>query len=107
MHALLDLPQSAVNTVIVKWKRLGATTAQLQSGRPHKLKEWDRQGLKRVLRTNHLSLVATLTIEFQTAPGSNVITTVHLELHERDFFGRAAAHKPEITTRNAKCWLDC
>jgi hypothetical protein len=30
--ALLELPQSHVSAVIVKWKRLGATTAQLLSG---------------------------------------------------------------------------
>jgi hypothetical protein len=35
-----------VIAVIVKWKCLGATTAQPWSSRPHKLTEWDRQVLK-------------------------------------------------------------
>jgi hypothetical protein len=59
--------------------------------------------LKHVARNNHLSLDATLTIEFQTASRSNVSTRpVHWELHEMGFHGRAAAHKPKITMRNAK-----
>uniref|UniRef100_A0A4W5JJR8 Protein phosphatase 1 regulatory subunit 16A n=1 Tax=Hucho hucho TaxID=62062 RepID=A0A4W5JJR8_9TELE len=41
MSALLELPQSTVSVVIVKWKHLEATTAQLRSGRPHKLTERD------------------------------------------------------------------
>jgi hypothetical protein len=48
--------------------------------------------LKHVAHTNGLSSVATLTTEFQTASGSNVSSrTVHLELHDMGFHGRAAA----------------
>jgi hypothetical protein len=80
--------------------------AQPQSGSPHKLTERDRRVLKCIARKNNLSSFATLTTEFQTAPGSNVSTiTVHLELHEMDFHGRAAAHKPKITMPNPKRWL--
>jgi hypothetical protein len=51
--------------------------------------------------------VATLTAEFQTASGSNVSTrTVRRELHEIDVHGRASAHKPNITMRNAKRRLE-
>ena len=58
VSALLELPRSTVSAVIVKWKRLGATTAQ------------------------------PLTTEFQTASGSNVITiTISRELHEMSFHG--------------------
>ena len=45
ISALLELPQSTVSVVIVKWKRLGATTAQPRSCRPHKLTERDRRVL--------------------------------------------------------------
>ena len=91
----------------MKWKRLGATTAQPQSGRPHKLTEREHRMLKCVVWKNHLLLVATLATEFQTASGSNISTsTVHRELHEMGFHGRAAAHKPKITMRNAKCRLE-
>ena len=62
--------------------------------------------LKRVAQKNRLSSVATLTTDFQTDSGSNVSTsTVRRELHEMSFHGRAAAHKPKITMRNAKHWL--
>uniref|UniRef100_A0AAZ3RZJ4 Transposase Tc1-like domain-containing protein n=1 Tax=Oncorhynchus tshawytscha TaxID=74940 RepID=A0AAZ3RZJ4_ONCTS len=63
--------------------------------------------LKRVVLKNRLSLVATLTTEFQTASGSNISTiTVGRELHEMVFYGRAAVHKPKITMRNAKWRLE-
>ena len=43
ISALLELPQSTVSAVIVKWKRLGAITAYLRSGRPQKLTERDHR----------------------------------------------------------------
>uniref|UniRef100_A0A673XUI6 Transposase Tc1-like domain-containing protein n=1 Tax=Salmo trutta TaxID=8032 RepID=A0A673XUI6_SALTR len=106
-HSEGPLPQSTISAVIVKWKHLGATTAQLRSGRPQKLTERDRQVLKRIVRKNHLSSVATQTTEFQTASGSNVSTIiVSRELHKMGFHGRAATHKPKITMRNAKRRLE-
>ena len=42
----VELPLSMVRAVIVKWTCLGATTAQPQSGRPHKLTERGRRVLK-------------------------------------------------------------
>ena len=107
ISSLLELPRSIVSAVIVKWKCLGATTAQSRSGRPHKLTEWDQRVLKRVVWRNNLSSVTSLTTEFQTLSRSNVSTsTVHWELHLMGFHGRAATHKPQITMRNAKHWLE-
>ena len=72
--------RSTVSAVIVKWKRLGATTAQPRSGRPHKRTERDRRVLKRI----------ALTAEFQTASGSNISTiTVLRELHEMGLHSQA------------------
>uniref|UniRef100_A0AAZ3SPI0 Transposase Tc1-like domain-containing protein n=1 Tax=Oncorhynchus tshawytscha TaxID=74940 RepID=A0AAZ3SPI0_ONCTS len=107
VSALLELPWSTINPVIVKWKRLRETTAQSLSGRPHKLTEWDHQVLKSIARINCLSSVATLTTKFQTASGSNVSTiTVIWELHEMGLHGQAAAHKPKIIMCNAKRRLE-
>ena len=107
ISALLELPRSTVIAVIVKWKRLGATTAQPRSGRPYKLAERDWRMLKREAWKNRLLSVVTLTTEFQTPSRSNVSTnTVRRELHEMGFHGRAAAHKPKITMRNAKRRLE-
>jgi transposase len=39
ISSLQELLWSTVSAVIVKWKHLGATTAQPQSGRPQKLTE--------------------------------------------------------------------
>ena len=81
--------------------------AQPQSGRSHKLTEWDGLVLKRAVRKKCLSSVVTLTTAFQTASSSNVSTiTVRWELHEMGFHGTAATHKPKITMRNAKHWLE-
>ena len=91
----------------VKWKRLGATTAKLRSGKPNKLTEWDRRVLKRVSSKNRLSSAATLTTEFQTASGSNLSKiTVCRDLNKMGVHGRAAAQKPKIIMHNAKCWLE-
>ena len=107
ISALLEMPQSTVSAVIVKWKRLGATATQPRSGRPHKLTDRDLRVLKRGAWKNHLLLVATLTTEFQTASGSNISTsTIRRELHEMGFLGRAATHKPKITMCNAKHRLE-
>ncbi|XP_076324347.1 uncharacterized protein LOC143232607 [Tachypleus tridentatus] len=108
ISALLELHRSTISAVIVKWNRLEITTAQPQSGRPHKLSERDRRVLKRVARKNRLPTIATLTTEFQTASGNNVSIRIILqELHEMGFHGRATAHKPKITMRNAKRQLEC
>jgi transposase len=99
ISALLELPQSTVSAVFVKWKRLGATTAQLRSGRPHKLTEWDRRELKRVAivypRLQH-SLRVPSCLEATSAS----TRTVRQELPENGFHGRAASHKPKITISN-------
>jgi hypothetical protein len=58
-------------------------------------------------RKNHLSSVATLPTDFQTASWSNISTiTVHQGYQEIGFHGRAAAYKPKITMRNAKIRLE-
>jgi hypothetical protein len=54
VHHISDLPElpwSTLSAVIVKWKHLGATLAQPQSGRPHMLTEQYRRVLKRIAYT--------------------------------------------------------
>uniref|UniRef100_A0A0E9XCZ0 Transposase Tc1-like domain-containing protein n=1 Tax=Anguilla anguilla TaxID=7936 RepID=A0A0E9XCZ0_ANGAN len=83
-----------------------SNSSSATSGWPHKL----RTGLPSaevLARKNCLSSVATLITEFQTASGCNVSTrSSHRELHEMGFHGRATTHKPKITMRNAKRWLE-
>ncbi|GAA6228066.1 aminoacyl tRNA synthase complex-interacting multifunctional protein 1-like, partial [Lates japonicus] len=97
ISALLNLPRSTVSSVILKWKRGGITTALPRSGRPHKLKEEDRQVLERVALEKCLPSVAALTTEFQTASGASVSSrTVRRELHEMGFRGRVSTYnKPK------------
>lgn len=102
--ALLNLPASTVSSVILKWKRGGITTALPRSGRPHKLKEEDRQVLERVAMEKCLPSIEALTAEFQTASGANVSsTTIRRELHEMGFRGRVSSYsKPKGGQKVAK-----
>ncbi|XP_034398575.1 aminoacyl tRNA synthase complex-interacting multifunctional protein 1-like isoform X1 [Cyclopterus lumpus] len=93
ISALLKLPRSTVSAVILKWKRGGITTALPRSGRPHKLKEEDRQVLEKVALENRSPSVEALTAEFQTASGASVSPrTVRRELHEMGFRGRVSTY---------------
>ncbi|XP_070683688.1 aminoacyl tRNA synthase complex-interacting multifunctional protein 1-like isoform X2 [Pempheris klunzingeri] len=93
ISALLNLPRSTVSAVILKWKRGGITTPLPRSGRPHKLKEEDRQVLEKVALENCLPSVEALTAEFQTASGATVSSrTVRRELHEMGFRGRVSTY---------------
>ncbi|XP_029290498.1 aminoacyl tRNA synthase complex-interacting multifunctional protein 1-like [Cottoperca gobio] len=97
ISALLNLPRSTVSAVILKWKRGGITTALPRSGRPHKLKEEDRQVLEKVALENCSPSVEALTAEFQSASGAKVSArTVRRELHEMGFRGRVSTYnKPK------------
>ncbi|XP_045904412.1 aminoacyl tRNA synthase complex-interacting multifunctional protein 1-like [Micropterus dolomieu] len=96
ISALLNLPRSTVSAVILRWKRGGITTALPRSGRPHKLKEEDRQVLEKVALENCLPTVEALTTEFQSASGANVsCRTVRRELNEMGFRGRVSSYKKQ------------
>ena len=70
-------------------------------------RHWTLEQWKRVAWKNRLLSIVSLTPEFQTDSGSNVSTsTVHRELHEMGFHGRAAPHKPMITMHNSKRQLE-
>ncbi|CAI9585403.1 unnamed protein product [Staurois parvus] len=43
---LLNIPWSPVSGIITKWKQLGTTATQPQSGRPCKMTEWGQRMLK-------------------------------------------------------------
>ncbi|KAM3623415.1 uncharacterized protein V6R79_010808 [Siganus canaliculatus] len=93
ISALLNLPRSTVSAVILKWKRGGITTTLPRSGRPHKLREEDRQLLEKVALENCLSTIKAITTQFQTASGANVsYRTVRRELHDMGFRGRASRY---------------
>ncbi|XP_077461432.1 aminoacyl tRNA synthase complex-interacting multifunctional protein 1-like [Stigmatopora argus] len=80
---LLNLPRSTVNNVIVQWKRERRTCPLPRCGRPHKLKEDDRQVLERLAREQSFPSMAALTTEFRRASGANVSkATVTRELRE-------------------------
>ncbi|XP_044203105.1 aminoacyl tRNA synthase complex-interacting multifunctional protein 1-like [Thunnus albacares] len=93
ISALLNLPRSTVSSVILKWKRGGITTALPRSGRPHKLKEEDRQVLEQIAVEKCLPSVDALTTEFQSASGADVSSrTVRRELREMGFRGRVSTY---------------
>ncbi|CAI9624918.1 unnamed protein product [Staurois parvus] len=90
MSLLLNIPQSTVNGIIIKWKQLGTTAAQPRSGRPCKITERGQCMLKhtvhrgRQLSADSIVKTSKLCVAFR-------------ELHLMGFRGPAAASKPYIT----------
>lgn len=100
---ILQKPKSTVSDVIVNWKRRGMETAEKRAGRPKKLGERSRRTLKRVVKQNRKSSLLEISQEFQSSSDVSVSSrTVRRELNNLGFHGRAAAHKPNITSQNAK-----
>ncbi|CAI9583810.1 unnamed protein product [Staurois parvus] len=50
---LLNIPRSTVSVIIIKWKQLGTTATQSQSGRPLKMTEQGQRMLKRIVGRSH------------------------------------------------------
>ncbi|CAI9590646.1 unnamed protein product [Staurois parvus] len=88
ISSLLNIPRSTVCGIITKWKQLGTTATQPQSGRPRKM-------------TKRGQLSSESTKDLQTSYGLQIsTTTVHREVHGMGFYGQAAASKPYITKCN-------
>lgn len=93
ISSLLNMPRSTVSAVILRWKREGITTALPRSGRPHKLKEKDREVLEKVALESCLPSIEAVTNEFQTVSGAKVSSrTVRRELHEMGLRGRVSTY---------------
>lgn len=103
IFSLLNIPQSTVRFIIRKWKSLGATATQPQSGRPRKLTERGQRMLRRIVQRGRRLSAQSIAAELQTSCGLQISpSTVRRELHGMGFHGRAAASKPYITKCNAK-----
>ncbi|CAI9545047.1 unnamed protein product [Staurois parvus] len=100
MSLLINISRSTVGGIITKWKQLGTTATQPQSGRPRKLTE--RGQLKCTVRRSRQLSAESIAKDLQTLCGLQISTaTVHRELHGISFHGRVAASKPCIT--KCKC----
>ncbi|CAI9546575.1 unnamed protein product, partial [Staurois parvus] len=85
---LLNIPQSTASGMITKWKQLGTTVAQPQSGRPCKMTERGQYMLKRTLHRSHQLSAASMAKNLQTLCGLQIsTTTVCRELHGMGFHG--------------------
>ncbi|KAJ8897440.1 hypothetical protein PR048_002786 [Dryococelus australis] len=85
----------------VIWKVGGHCANAARSGRPPNLTDRNRRTLKREIVKNRTQPLATIRQEFHAATGVSVsIGTLRIEAHRHGYFGRAAAHKPHITTSN-------
>lgn len=67
ISAPLDLPWSTVSAVIVKWKCLRVTTAQLWSSRPGELTELSAEEKKLHILLHHSLQTSTLALEATSA----------------------------------------
>ncbi|GFX34504.1 transposable element Tc1 transposase [Trichonephila clavipes] len=99
---ILLKPKLSVSDVIVKWKRRGSETAETLNGRPKIFGKRSRRTLKRVVKQNRKSSLVEISQEFQSSSGISVSSrAVRQELRNLGFYGRVAAHKPNITPQNA------
>ncbi|CAI9579846.1 unnamed protein product [Staurois parvus] len=57
---LLNIPRSTASGIITKWKQLGTTATQPQSGRPHKMTERGQHILEQGCQTGSPPAVANL-----------------------------------------------
>ncbi|CAI9570519.1 unnamed protein product, partial [Staurois parvus] len=100
---LQNIPRSTVSSIKTKWKQLGTTTTQPQSGRPHKMTDQSQRMLKHTVHRCYQLSAESVAKNLQTSCGLQISTaTVHRELHEMGFHGQAAASKPFITKCIAK-----
>ncbi|CAI9536771.1 unnamed protein product, partial [Staurois parvus] len=106
MSLLLNIPQSTVSGIITKWKQLGTTEAQIQSGRPHKMTERGQCMLKCTVHRSCQFSAESITKDLQILCGLQISkTTARKELDRMGFHGRAATSRPYITKCNAKRWM--
>ncbi|CAI9618559.1 unnamed protein product, partial [Staurois parvus] len=106
MFLLLSIPRSIVSGIITKWKQLGTTVTQPQSGRPCKMTKWGQCMLKRTVHNSHQLSAESIATDLQTSCGIQIrATTVHRELLGMGFHGQAIASRPYITKCNAKHWM--
>ncbi|CAI9564747.1 unnamed protein product, partial [Staurois parvus] len=99
---LPNIPRSTVSGNLTKWKQLGTTATQPQSGRLHKLTEQGQRMLKCTVCRSRQLFAGPIAKDLQTLCDLQISITVHRELHGMGFHGRAAASKPYITKCNAK-----
>ncbi|CAI9544787.1 unnamed protein product, partial [Staurois parvus] len=75
IYLQLNIPRSTASDVITKWKQLGTTATQPQSGGPHKMTEWGQGMLKRTVRRSHQLSAESIAKDLQTSCGLQIITT--------------------------------
>ncbi|CAI9623076.1 unnamed protein product [Staurois parvus] len=85
---LLNIPLPNVSGIITKWKQLGTTAIQPQSGRQCKITERGQSMLKRTVRRSGQLSTESITKELQTSCGLQISTkAVHREPHRMGFYG--------------------
>ncbi|CAI9545949.1 unnamed protein product [Staurois parvus] len=66
---LLNIPRSTISGIITKWKQLGTTATQPQSGRPCKMTEWGQRMLKCTVRRSRQLSVESIAKDLKTSCG--------------------------------------
>ena len=84
--------QSTVSGIITKWKQLGTTATQSQSGVPRKMTERGQWMLRRIVRKDRQVSAESIATDLQTSCGLQISSrTMCRELHGIGFHGRAVA----------------
>uniref|UniRef100_A0A674P2I1 Transposase Tc1-like domain-containing protein n=1 Tax=Takifugu rubripes TaxID=31033 RepID=A0A674P2I1_TAKRU len=99
---LRNIPKSTVGFLIRKWRSLGTTATQPQSGRPRKLTERGQRMLKHILQRGRRLSAQSVATQLKTSCDLQISPrTVRRELHGMGFHCQAAASKnPLISVAN-------
>lgn len=98
----LNIPKSTIGNVLKKWKSTGDTAPKKRPGRPKILTDRNRRGLRRLVSSSRRRSLENICLEMRATIGRPVsASTTRRELHDMDFHGRAAAHKPFISRTNS------
>ena len=88
IFSLLSIPQSTISGIITKWKRLGTTAIQPQSGRSRKMTEQHQRMLRCMVRRGRQLSAESVATDLQTSCDLKISSrTVRRELHGMGFHG--------------------
>ncbi|MCJ8729688.1 hypothetical protein PDJAM_G00109390 [Pangasius djambal] len=96
----LDIPWNTVKTIIIKWRKCGATATLPRTGLPSKIDEKTRRRLVREAAKRPTATLKELQ-EFLASTGCVVhVKTISRILHTSGLWGRVARQKPFLTKKN-------
>ena len=106
ISAAFKVPNNAVASIILKWKKFGATKTLPRAGRPAKLSNQWRRVLVREVTKNPIVTVTELQSSSVEMGEPSRRTTISAALHQSGLYGREARRKPLLSKRHMTARLE-